>query len=100
MTLGQTKMKMNDAQGRSAVPATWIHSKVTLDEIEGPNRAKDLICPKDNPEWRAFKGAMREGDELWYFTAPPDSFFHAAGRTGYVIIRSGEQLDNYVVLMN
>ena len=44
--LGKTKMRMNDAQGRSAVPAMWIHSKVTLDEIEGPSRAKDLICPK------------------------------------------------------
>ena len=90
---------MTDAEGRSAVPPEWIHSKVTLDEIEGPNRAKDLIQPGDCATWRAFKSKIREEDELWYFISPHDFFVHCAGRMGYVIIRNGKQVDNYVAIM-
>ena len=93
-------MKKTDAERRSAVPPQWVHSKVTLDEIEVKNRAKGLISPEDCPEWRKFKSLIQEGDELWCFTSPPKFFFHCAGSMGYVIIRNGEQVDNFVAIMN
>lgn len=82
------------------MPPKWIHSKVSLEEIDGPNRADDLIGPQDCPEWRAFKSLIVGEDELWYFTSPPGSFLRSAGRMGYVILRNGEQVDNFVAIMN
>ena len=84
----------------SIIPKEWINSRVTLDEIEGPNRAQDLIDPADSSEWRSFKSMLQAGDELWYFTAPSASFSHAAGRTGYVILRNGKQISHFNALMN
>jgi hypothetical protein len=85
---------LTDAAGNSAVPPEWITSKVSLDEIEGPDRAPDLSKPSDCPEWRSFKSGIMTGDELWHFTSPPDSFRHGAGRMGYVIIRNRNQANN------
>lgn len=92
-------MSLTEAEGRSDVPPAWIHSKVTLEEIEGPRRARDLISPGDGPEWRAFKRRLREKDELWYFTTPSDFFMHSAGRMGYVILRRGKQVAHFVAIM-
>ncbi len=93
-------MKANDAPADFAVPREWIHSRVTLAEIEGPAAAPDLIRPADSAAWRAFKEKLGPHDELWYFTSPGGSFGREAGRTGYVILRSGKQVASFTALMN
>ena len=93
-------MQTNDVPGDFAVPREWLNSRVTLAEIEGPNAAPDVIRPQDSPAWRAFKGKLMPRDELWYFTSPQGSFGHAAGRTGYAILRDGKQVASFTALMN
>lgn len=93
-------MQMNDAPADFAVPREWINSRVTLAEIEGPERAPDLIKPADSAAWRAFKDKLLPQDELWYFTSPPESFGHGAGRMGYVILRHGKQAASFTAMMN
>jgi hypothetical protein len=88
------------AADASALPPEWIHSRVTLGEIEGPDRAPDLIKPADTPAWRAFKDKLERHDELWYFTSAPESFGHGAGRMGYVILRNGKQVAHFIAIMN
>ena len=88
------------AADASALPPAWIHSRVTLGEIEGPNRAPDLIKPADTPAWRTFKDKLEPHDELWYFTSAPESFVHGAGSMGYVILRNGKQVAHFVAIMN
>lgn len=87
--------------GRPIGGAAEVDSQqVTLDEIDGPNRATDLVVPGDSPEWRNFKRLIQDEDELWYFTSPPDFFFQCAGRMGYVIFRNRKRVENYVAIMN
>ena len=93
-------MQTNDAPADFIVPRGWLNSRVTLAEIEGPERAPDLIRPADSPAWRAFKDKLKPQDELWYFTSPPASFGHGAGRTGYAILRDGRQVASFTALMN
>ena len=81
-------------------PTAWINSRVTLGEIEGPDRAADLVKPADTPQWRAFKERLEPGDELWYFTSPSESFRNGAGRMGYVILRKGMQVVHFNAMMN
>lgn len=92
-------MKITNAAGNSAVPPEWILEAVSLDEIEGSDRAPDLIKPADCPEWKSFKSRIEARDELRYFTAPQEAFVHGVGRMGYVIMRNGKQVDNFVVFM-
>ena len=84
----------------SALPPEWIHSRVTLGEIEGPDRAPDLIKPADTPAWCAFKDKLKPNDELCYFTSAPESLVHGAGSMGYVILRNGKQVAHFVAIMN
>ncbi len=93
-------MQTTIAADAHALPPEWIHSRVTLDEIEGPNRAPDLIKPADTPAWRAFKDRLARDDELWYFTSAPETFGHGAGRMGYVILRNGKQIAHFIGIMN
>ncbi len=93
-------MKSSTAQAGFAVPRQWLNSRVTLAEVEGPARAADLVRPADSQAWRAFKGRIGPQDELWYFTSPPGSFTSGSGKTGYVIMRNGEQVSSFVALMN
>ncbi len=93
-------MQTENTAADFAVPGEWIHSRVTLAEIEGPGAAPDLIKPADSPAWRAFKAKLRTHDELWYFTSPPGSFGKGAGRMGYVILRDGNQVASFTALIN
>lgn len=82
------------------IPPEWLHDLVTLAEIEGPQRAADLIAPGDGADWRAFKAKIAAGDELHYFTSPPTSFPGGGGRMGYVLLRGGRQVAVFVALMS
>jgi hypothetical protein len=93
-------MQTNDAPADFVIPREWLHSRVILAEIEGPNAAPDLIKPADSPAWRAFKSKLKPQDVLWYFTSPPGSFRAGAGRTGYTILRDGKQVASFTALMN
>lgn len=93
-------MQTNEAPTDFAVPREWLNSRVALAEIEGPKQAPDLIRPADSPAWRAFKAKLKPQDELWYFTSPPGSFGHGAGRSGYAILRNGKQVASFTALMN
>ena len=93
-------MNMGNAADNIDIPSAWVNSRVTLAEIEGPNRAPDLVKPADTPAWRDFKGRLEAHDELWYFTSSPESFGHGAGRMGYVILRKGCQVAHFNALLN
>ncbi len=70
---------------------------VTLDEIAGASRTRDLIMPRESPEWEAFKAQVRIEDEIWLFTSPEEDFLKAGGEIGYVLIRKGQQVATVVV---
>jgi len=82
------------------IPQEWLHGVVVLSDIEGPERVPDLIAPTDGPEWDAFKGKIKEHDELLYFTSPPEAFIRGGGRMGYVILRNSKQVAVYVAMMS
>tara|TARA_B100001093_G_C26724067_1_gene969127 strand:- start:49 stop:543 length:495 start_codon:yes stop_codon:yes gene_type:complete len=51
-------------------------------------------------EWLNFQKSFKEGDEIWYFKSPPESWEGLHGREGYVILRDNIAVDEYVTLMN
>jgi hypothetical protein len=90
---------------------SWLTEKATLQEIEAENtpdaatRARDPRLPDKpfafgNDRWEALKSKMQEGDELWYFCSPPESWQHLAGRAGIAIVRAGQIVDSFVTQMN
>lgn len=51
-------------------------------------------------QWEQMKSQMAEGDELWSFVSPLDSWRHLAGRAGVALVRNGEIIGHLVTRMN
>ncbi len=85
----------------------WLRKLVTVAEAEAANMVQiDKLGPKPipfgfiNDRWRALLSKLQEGDELWEFRSPPDSWANMAGRAGIALIRDGNVLDWIVSRMN
>jgi hypothetical protein len=78
----------------------WLQNRVTFAEIDSIYGNS----PSENfrREYHEFKAQFQEGDELWYFCSPPESWGKKclAGRAGYMLIRKGEVVASIVTLMN
>jgi hypothetical protein len=85
---------------KSELPHSWLQNRVTFAEIDtiyGNAPAEDF-----RREYNEFKAKFQEGDELWYFCSPAESWGKQSlsGRAGYMIIRKGAVIATIVTLMN
>jgi len=85
----------------------WLQHRVTVAEAEQQNMVLDeRLGPEAvpfgfmNDKWKALTVQMVEGDELWEFTSPADTWQNLCGRQGIAIVRNGEVLSSLVTEMN
>jgi len=87
----------------------WLQKKVTVEEAEQDNLVKDDQLGPDpvpfgfsNDEWRQLLSLKEEGDDLWEFRSPPETWDkkHMAGRQGYALIRDCRVIATIITLMN
>lgn len=87
------------------IPVEWLAER--LNETDPENVARRDLCQlglgpaeqaqllagagfaKWRHKWTAFLRQMVPGDELWYFTSPPEQWQSLAGAAGYAIVRNG-----------
>ena len=82
----QHTMSIKNCQDGAHVRCEWLHTKMTAAELKTYNLD--------------FKSKIQEGDELWRFSSPQESWEHLAGRAGICIVRDGEITDSLVTIMN
>jgi hypothetical protein len=85
----------------------WLQEKTTLEQAEKDHLVKDERLGPDpvpfgfaHERWVCFRGQMKQGDELWKFSSPAESWQDLAGREGLCIVRNGEIVDSIVTMMN
>jgi hypothetical protein len=85
----------------------WLTKRTTFDQAEAENSVKDdrlddkpVPFGFQNARWVEFRGKFREGDELWEFSSPPDTWQNLCGRAGVAIVRHGKIVDSFVTVMN
>ena len=100
----------------------WLQNQVTVEQAEalhtsppvppGPTRkwwqfwrgkpTTPAAVPfgDQNAEWKALVDLMHEGDQLWTFTSPPETWQALAGRSGVALVRDGRIVGHHVTLMN
>lgn len=49
-------------------------------------------------KWQGFVQQLGEGDELWLFSSPDDTFAKKLGCQGYAIVRKGSIHDTLITL--
>jgi hypothetical protein len=78
----------------------------TVEEIEAAHlypddgRVPHVPFGFGNVEWCAFKSKIQPGDRILDFSSSPDSWKHLAGRAGYVLVRNGKTVAEFVTIMN
>ena len=54
------------------LPAAYLRSKTTIDEVLVEHTIDGVPVGAINDDWLRLLEKMREGDELWNFSAPDD----------------------------
>lgn len=85
----------------------WLTRRTTVAESERKNLVLlEELGPQPIPfgyqhqEWEAFKSKLQEGDELWEFCSPPETWVNLMGSEGICIVRDGEIIACIVTRMN
>jgi hypothetical protein len=87
----------------------WLVKPTTVEEAEAAHMVTAKELGPDpvpfgyiNADWKALLAQMQEGDELWEFRSPPETWDkkHMAGREGIALIRNCEVVAVIVTLMN
>jgi hypothetical protein len=87
----------------------WLTNPTTVEEAEAAHMVRaDALGPDPvpfgyiNADWKALLAEMQEGDELWEFKSPPETWDkdHMAGRKGIALIRNCKVVAAIVTLMN
>lgn len=88
------------------IPAEWLHERLfetdpeeearrelqrlEIDPVEGARLLASGAFARWRGKWAAFVDQMGPGDELWFFTSPPELWQSLAGVSGYAIVRDGK----------
>lgn len=91
----------------------WLIKRIKVEELEAAMfrneqpKEKSRVCslaPLENitnsDEWKKMKSALIEGDEIWEFCSPGESWARMMGCTGICVVRNGEVIMDIVTDMN
>jgi hypothetical protein len=85
----------------------WLYQKVTVAEAEAAHMVNQELLGSEpipfgfeNQEWQSLLSEMLDGDELWEFNSPFESWKHLAGRAGICLVRKGQIIRSIVTIMN
>jgi hypothetical protein len=59
-----------------------------------------VVRGTEREEWSRLLTQVEEGDELWEFCSPFDSWKHLAGRAGIALVRQGRCVAWVITMMN
>ena len=91
----------------------WLIKRITVEELEAAmlkneqpkeNTGALSLAPLDNitntDAWKKMKASLIEGDEIWEFCSPGESWARMMGTTGICVIRNDEVIMDIVTTMN
>jgi hypothetical protein len=80
--------------------------KEAVEKVEADNlypddgRVPHVPFGFSHDKWLQFRRQMQPGDELYYYETSAESWRNLAGRSGYILVRDGEVIDNFGTMMN
>lgn len=78
----------------------WLQQKWSIADLEARHRHDGVPFGFLNDRWERLKASMQEGDELWEFSSPPETWQHLMGRAGVALVRDGDVVDFLVTVLN
>ena len=79
------------------IPADWLTQRVENAPIAAHRGLAPTVALRIRMEWQKLKRAAEEGDELWAFQNPSNTWKKLGKHTGYAIVRNGKVVQSTVV---
>jgi len=82
-----------------AAVGRWLGSKISAEEAE-QEFADPEIAVEFRELWHTFRAQLDEGDELWTFSSPVETWMKLCGRAGFAIVRGGRVVKTIITKLN
>lgn len=94
-----------------SIPLEWRTAKVEIRENEPQEKVQKRRNKRQTPKLNdelilsakeaesMFGKSMKPGDEIWFFSSPPELWQSLCGRSGYVLVREGEVIDSFTTVI-
>ncbi len=79
------------------IPSEWLTQRVENKPISAHRDLPAMPALRIRREWEKLKAQAVEGDELWAFANPSNTWKKLGKHTGYAIVRKGKIVQSVVV---
>ena len=79
------------------VPAEWLTQRVENRPIAQHRDLPPTVAMRIRREWEKLKAEAGEGDEMWAFANPSNTWKKQGKYTGYALVRGGKVVKTVVV---
>jgi hypothetical protein len=79
------------------IPADWLTQKAGNQPTAEHRGLPDMAALRIRRDWQKLKAQAQEGDEVWAFANPSNTWKKLGKQTGYAIVRDGKIVQSVVV---
>jgi hypothetical protein len=79
------------------VPSEWLTQRVENAPTAQHRKLSTMASTRIRMAWQKLKNEAQEGDELWAFENPANTWKKLGHHTGYALVRNGKVVKNSVV---
>jgi hypothetical protein len=98
---------LTSTTAEASPPVDWLEERIRLADLRCETETGRGSVNDNSGEWTPYREAfsrialrMRDGDELWTFASPPDTWRALMGRRGVALVRQGKVIEQVVLEMN
>ena len=79
------------------IPKEWLSQKAGNAPISEHRNLPEMVALRIRMAWQKLKAQAQEGDEVWAFVNPSNTWKKLGKQTGYALVRGGKIVESTVV---
>lgn len=79
------------------IPTEWLTERAGNRPTAEHRGLPEMARLRIRREWEKLRGELQEGDELWAFANPSNTWKKQGKQTGYAVVRNGKIIKSAVV---
>lgn len=79
------------------IPKEWLSQKAGNAPVAEHRNLPEMPALRIRMAWQKLKAKAQEGDEIWAFANPSNTWKKLGKQTGYALVRNGKIVESTVV---
>lgn len=79
------------------IPKEWLSQKAGNAPISEHRNLSEMTAMRIRMAWQKLKAKAEDGDEVWAFANPSNTWKKIGKQTGYALVRNGKIVESVVV---